>query len=130
MNSVRDGLPIIRDQVQQLNVTTDSVLRSVHEQAPRSEQIVGEFTSFRTLHPIASTLTDNTPSAGPNLDLGIMSEYLREIWRTGSVTTDQDIWECYYDIVTVYTKYELPRFNSGLGSWRKDLSGILLSISI
>src|SRR5277367_1406849 len=41
-------------------------------------------------------------------DYGTMASYLQSIWESGGFTTDQDIWECFYDIVTVYINEDLP----------------------
>jgi hypothetical protein len=40
-------------------------------------------------------------------DYGTMESYLKLIWESGSCTTDQDVWECFYDIVTVYLNEDL-----------------------
>lgn len=135
MRTILEKLSVLRNEIEQLNRTTHEIksdLKSVNEKASRSEEIVREFGGFRTQQPIASTLTDQNPSAGPTPHLGTMAEYLREIWRTGSSTTDQDIWECYYDIVSVYIKYEIPvklRFCRSGPYWREGLWGNPLTIS-
>ena len=41
-------------------------------------------------------------------DYGTMASYLKSIWGSGSFTTDQDIWECFYDVVNVYINDVLP----------------------
>ena len=41
-------------------------------------------------------------------DYGTMASDLKAIWESGSFTTDQDVWECFYDIVHVYINDDLP----------------------
>jgi len=82
---------------------------NMSKQAERFEGIREEFAAFRSQESITETLEDQRPSAGPAPDLGTMADYLRAIWSTGSTTTsDQDIWECYYDIISVYIRHEFP----------------------
>jgi hypothetical protein len=96
---------------QRLDVKTDEInakLGNMDKKAERWERIVDELVGSRIQEPIAETLAGQNPRKALAPDLGTMAQYLGKIWRTGGATSDQDIWECYYDIVSVYMNHQVP----------------------
>jgi len=75
-----------------------------------SDTIKEEIRELRKELAQTPLLTNSSHIDGSELtaDYGTMANYLESIWESGSFTTDQDIWECFYDIVSVYVKDDVP----------------------
>ena len=101
------------DGFRSLDLTTNEMktcLERIDKKAERLKEMMEELAAYRTRQPIAGALTGHqNPSGVIAPQFGTMLEYPEEIWRsTGGSTSDQDIWECYYDIVSVYKNFQLP----------------------
>ena len=115
----KDMLLVIQklETLENRNKEIQVTLQNIKAEASHHQRtILKELGNSHTFTPISSILVSQSPSRGLTPDYGTMGEYLREIWRTGGGTTDQDIWECYYDIISVYIDNSLPitlRFSPG-----------------
>lgn len=107
---ILEKFSILSNEFQNLNDKT-SEMKTILEGVTKvgtQEEIREELAAARNQQPIIAILGGQNLSGGITPELGTMGEYLGEIWRTGSATSDQDIWECYYDIVSVYINHEFP----------------------
>jgi hypothetical protein len=104
---ILEKLSTLKNEFQSLNDKTSEmkiILEGVTKVgAPK--QVREEFAAARNKQPIAAILAGQNLSGGITPELGTMAEYLG---RTGGATSDQDIWECFYDIVSVYINNNIP----------------------
>jgi len=115
----KDMLLVIEklEKLENWNNEIKVTLQNIKAEASHDQRtILEELGNSHISRPVSSMFVSQSPSAGVTPDYGTMGEYLREIWRTGSGTTDQEIWECYYAIISVYIDNSLPitlRFSPG-----------------